>query len=175
MSFAVDDPATSGQYKRKTPSIGRTPNDVTRQSSSVKQTSTQAEAAKLIRNDESLPISQILSLMLDLSRNVATMRDVINDIRFQNHVAYRQLKRIQLQQGKCNSIGGGGALMTSPASTAYQHKKPEMGRKLQSFMKSGNLKIFIFPSLVSQLQSIYVLCQQLRIVCFCWPKTNNKL
>jgi hypothetical protein len=151
MLFTANDLTNSRQYKKKTPSSGRTPSDVTRQSSSA---SLQPATSKLSRNDDAVPISQILSLLLDLSRNMAAMRDVINDIRFQNHVAYRQLKRIQLQQGKCSGVGGNGALMTSSAETAYQLKKPETGRKAQSLLKSG--KVNICRSSVELLSEINV-------------------
>lgn len=146
--IVADNQLTDAQYKRQSPPSGQKSTDAGQRTSSIKSINTRAVGAPSGgsgSNDEpTMAGGQILSLLLDLSRNMAAMSDVINEIRFQNHVTYRQLKRIQLQQGKC--IRAYSSMTSSHAATGYQPMKPEMGQKLQSFAKSGNSSMWLIHS-----------------------------
>ena len=118
-------------------------NDVSRQlSPSARPLGSHRHEATPSGNDDSTPSGQILSLLLDLSRNMAAMRDVVNDIRFQNHVTYRQLKRILVQQVKSSSEGG--TFISSQPGTGYQLNKPEMSGQMKPFVKAGKLCEFVY-------------------------------
>jgi len=138
---AADGQLPDMQFKRKLPSSGHMSNDVSRHlSPSVRPLNTYRSEATPRGNDESTPTNQMLSLLLDLSRNMAVMRDVVNDIRFQNHVTYRQLKRILLQQVKSGSDGG--TIIAPQSETGYQLNKPEISAKLKPFVKTGKHDLF---------------------------------
>ena len=106
-------------------------------------------------------MDRVLALLLDVSRSLAGLRDVTNNLKLQGHMTYRMLKRIETKQtqqaaaaaeagalqaplGGSQRPAGAGGEQREPRDTRYTLVSAPRGEKRGGCSEAGVLRYVWF-------------------------------